>query len=104
MKAIRMLPLLAAFLVASCASMYEGMGIASKESLAASDAKIQALEGQVTDLTAKVGKLDDASQRVAEVEALLKKLQGRVDQLPQETLKKLADALTKAAAEAGSKP
>jgi hypothetical protein len=53
----------------------------------------------VSNLTTKVGQITDTAQRVAEVEALLKKLQGRVDQLPQETLKKLAEALTKAANE-----
>ena len=102
MNTIRVLAALSALLLTGCASMYDGMGIATKESMTAQTAKLQALQDQVTDLSTKVGQLSDTSQRVAQVEALLKTMSGRVDKLPQETLKKLADLLTKAAAEAGT--
>jgi X-X-X-Leu-X-X-Gly heptad repeat protein len=104
MKTIRIGAVLSVLLLSGCASMYEGMGIASKESVAAQAAKLQTLQDQVSDLSTKVGQLSDTSQRVAQVEALLKTMSGRVDKLPQETLKKLADLLTKAAAEAGTAP
>ena len=100
MNTIRVLTVATVLLLTGCASMYEGMGIASKESVTAQAAKVQALQEQVDSLSSKVGQLTDTSQRVAQVEALLKTVSGRVDKIPQETLKKLAELLTKAAAEA----
>lgn len=102
MKVIRVVAAVSVLLLTGCASMYDGMGIATKESVAAQAAKLQALQDQVSDLSTKVGQLNDTSQRVAQVEALLKTMSGKVDKLPQETLKKLADLLSKAAAEAST--
>ena len=91
-------------LMTGCASMYDGMGLATKDSVAAQVAKIQALETQVSDLSAKFDSLKDQTQRVAAVETLLKSLQGKVDLLPHETMRKLADILTKAADDLVAKP
>ncbi len=89
-------------LLTGCASMYDGMGIATKESMTSQAAKVEALQQRIDELSTKVSQLDDASQRVAQVEALLKTLQGRIDKVPQDTLKKLADLLSRAASEAST--
>ena len=117
MKKIGIL-LLAALSLSGCASMYQGMGLATAEDLSARDQRIDSLETQFRDVSAKVSETAANAQKIAEesklvatkaaeVEALMKDLQGRVDQLPQETLKRLAEILTKAAQEAppsGTKP
>lgn len=91
------------FALSGCATMYQSMGIASSADLAARDEKIAALQGKVDSFSedAKQVKADAklAADKAAEVEGLMKDLQGKVDQLPQETLKKLSEILSKAVAQ-----
>jgi len=94
-------------LISSCASMYDSMGLVTKDALVARDQRLQALEtqgqnvsAQIQDLSAQVAETKDAAKKVAEVESLMKALQGRIDLLPQQTLKSLAEILQKAADEA----
>jgi len=101
----------AVFVLTGCASMYDAMGLVTKDSLEARDKRLQALEAQnqdvstqVKDLSTEVAAAKDAAKKVAEIEALMKSLQGRVDQLPQQTLKKLADVLQKAVTETSPQP
>jgi len=93
-----------AFGLTGCASMYQSMGLATVQDLAARDKKIAALEERVTALAAEVQSAKTSAQKAEAAEALAKALAGRMDQLPQETLKRLAEILNKAAAETTPKP
>lgn len=108
-KNLTILMMIFGLTLAGCATLYDSMGLATKDSLTTRDQRLQALEGQssdlvakVNDLEAKMGQLTSTEDRVAAVEALMKSLEGKVNQLPQATLRKLADVLAKAATEAAT--
>jgi uncharacterized protein YukE len=93
-----------------CASMWKTMGVATEKSVAARDEKTDAqlaeLKSSIDDLSVKVADAQKASaeaQRVASdvarIEKMVAELQGKVEFLPQDTLRKLAEILTKASAE-----
>jgi len=88
-----------AFGLGGCATLYQSLGLATAADLASRDEKIAVLEGRFDSINTKVESAVTEAKKVAEVEGLMKELQGKVDQLPQETLKRLADILAKAAAE-----
>jgi hypothetical protein len=93
----------AALSLTGCASMWKTMGVATEKSVAARDEKTNAsldeLKRSIDDLSAKVAAAQSIASDVARIEKLLGELQGKVDQLPQDTLKRLADVLNRAAAE-----
>jgi uncharacterized protein YoxC len=89
--------------LSGCASMWKTMGVATEKSVAEradkTDAQLAELKRSVDDLSAKVADAQKTADEVARVEKLVADLQGKVDQLPQDTLRKLADILAKASAE-----
>jgi TolA-binding protein len=89
--------------VTGCASMWKTMGVATEKSVADRDEKNSAqlaeIQKSVDDLSTKVAAAQGVAADVARVEKMVRDLQGRVDQLPQDTLKKLAQILSKASAE-----
>ena len=86
-----------------CASVWKTMGVATEKSVAARDEKTAAslaeLKKSVDELSAKVAASQDVAADVARIRRLIDELQDKMDQLPQDTLKKLAEVLSKAAAE-----
>lgn len=96
----------AALALSGCASMWKAMGVATVASVNAQNDKVDAeladLKTTVDGLASKMDDVQKAAQDVARIEALVNDLQGKVDLLPQETIKKLADILAKAAAETQS--
>jgi uncharacterized protein YukE len=93
----------AALSLTGCASMWKTMGVATEKSVAARDEKTNArldeLKRSIDDLSVKVAASQNIAEDVARIQKLLGELQGQVDKLPQDTLKKLAEVLDKAAAE-----
>jgi len=92
--------------LSGCASMWKAMGVATVASVNEQNDKVNAeladLKSSVDTLSSKMNDVEKAAADVARIEALVNDLQGKIDLLPQETLKKLADILNKAAAEAQS--
>jgi chromosome segregation ATPase len=131
------IPILAALSLASCASMWKTMGVATEASVSAKNAELaqqvgglkasvdeiaavtseisnlrkdidqlaplsqelQDLKSRIDELSAKVEKNDSALAEVATLKGLLGELQGKMDSLPAETLRKLAGILAKAVEE-----
>ncbi len=93
----------AALSLTGCASMWKTMGVATEKSVAARDeqtnAKLGELKKSVDDLSAKVAASQDVAADVARIRRLIDELQDKIDKLPQDTLKKLAEVLNKAAAD-----
>jgi uncharacterized protein YdaL len=89
--------------LAGCASMWKTMGVATEKSVAARDeqnnARLDELKRSIDDLSTKVADSQKVAADVSRIEKMVVELQGKIDLLPQETLKKLADILTKASAE-----
>lgn len=96
-----------------CATFYQSIGVATTADIAARDEKLAALENRFQEVASRVDstaataqKLSEESKAVAEkaaeVEGLMRDLQGRVSQLPQETLRRLAEILTRAAQESAA--
>lgn len=90
--------------LSGCASFWKTMGVATVASVNERNDKVDAeladLKSSVDSLSAKMNDVEKAAADVARIEALVNDLQDKIDLLPQETLKKLADILNKAAAEA----
>ncbi|MGO8694074.1 MAG: hypothetical protein ACLQMF_10425 [Rectinemataceae bacterium] len=87
-----------------CESMWKTMGVATVSSVNARNDKVDAeladLKTSVDALSVKMDDVQKAAAEVARIDALVNDLQTKINLLPQETLKKLADILNKAAAEA----
>ncbi len=90
-----------------CASFWKTLGVATVASVdeksartdqenEALKAKVAELEATVARLTAAVDKLEDSSDEVARLEDLVADLEDRIDLIPQATLKKIADILSRA--------
>jgi len=111
----------------SCASMWKAMGVATVSSQNEQDsrlkdlkstvdglaskaddsaklqsARLDELKSAVDDLSSKIEDIQKAAVQVEKIETLVGELQGKIDLLPQQTLKELADILGKAAAETTS--
>jgi uncharacterized protein YoxC len=95
-----------ALTLTGCASMWKAMGVATVSSVNAQNDKVNAelsdLKTTVDGLSSKMDEVQKAAAEVARIEALVNDLQSKVNLLPQQTLKRLADILSKAAAEAQS--
>jgi uncharacterized coiled-coil protein SlyX len=98
--------LLMALALTGCASMYDSMGLMTKDAMVARDERLAALEAQSKESSSQVSTLSDsvaknkvAAEKFVEVENLMKKLEDRVDLLPQETLKRISEILSRVVAE-----
>lgn len=95
-----------ALTLTGCASMWKAMGVATVSSVKARDDKVDAeladLKSSIDALSGKMTGVEQATAEVTKIEALVNDLQSKIDLLPQETLKRLAAILTKAANEAQS--
>ena len=91
-----------------CASVWKTMGVATEKSVAErneqTDAKLSELKKSVDDLSTKVAAAQDVAADVARIRRLIDDLQDKIDKIPQDTLKKLAEVLDKAAAELEAPP
>ncbi|MCX7025082.1 MAG: hypothetical protein NT080_10735 [Spirochaetes bacterium] len=85
--------------LSSCATVWKTLGVATVTSV---DARIVELQKTIDILSAKTDDARKAAENVVRLEALVRELQGQMDNLPAETLQKIADILSKAAAEARS--
>jgi len=113
---IFLLPLL---LLAGCASMWKGMGVATQKSLDDNNAQtavqivalkasvdelaplpkeIEELRAKVDDMAVTVDENKTALLYLARIKEVIADLQGRMDLLPADTLRTLAEILSKAAA------
>ena len=95
--------LVAILALSGCATVWKTMGVATEKSVAArqeqTDARLGDLKKSIDELSVKVAASQDVAADVARIRRLLDDLQDKIDRLPQETLKKLAEVLNKAAAE-----
>jgi len=119
-KAFLLAATAAVFAFSGCASFWKTLGVATvasvdeksaqsgqdaqalREENEALKAKVAELESTVSRLTASVEKLEDSSDEVARLEDLVADLEDRIDLIPQETLKKIADILSRAARTEGT--
>lgn len=85
------------FLLAGCATVWKTLGVATVQSMEESNAQVAR---RIDEPAAKAASGDAALTKVVELEKLVKELRGRMDDLPADTLAKLADLLAKAAEEA----
>jgi hypothetical protein len=69
------------------------------DSAKASDARLAELKATVDDLSTKMDELQKSKDDITRIDALVGELQGKLDQLPRETLRQLAEILAKAAEE-----
>lgn len=90
--------------LSGCATVYQSMGIATTTEMASRDQKIAELEKKVGDLESQIAEAQSLEQRVKSAEALAqeadklsKELAGKMDTLPQATLKRIAALLAQAA-------
>lgn len=90
--------------LSGCATMYQSLGLATLEDIEARDKKIASLEEKIAGLMSQVQEAKTIAQKAEAAEALARALEGRMDQLPQETLKRLAAILVKAAEETPPQP
>lgn len=113
--------------LSGCASIWKAMGVATVSSVKDQDsrlsdlkttvdglttkmddsasqqnARLDQLKTAVDDLSSKADEIQKTTAQVEKIETLVSELQGKIDLLPQETLRKLADILSKAAAETKS--
>jgi len=97
MKKPVVLVLVLTILLAGCATVWKTLGVATVQSVEESNAQVAR---RIDELAAQAASGDAALAKVVELEKLVKELRGRMDELPADTLAKLADLLAKAAAEA----
>lgn len=100
-----------------CASMWKAMGVATvasvndvnakvdavsakvDDSAKGSDARLAELKATIDDLSTKMDDLQKSKDDISRIDSLVGELQGKIDQLPHETLRQLAEILAKAADE-----
>jgi TolA-binding protein len=128
-NALALAALAAALATTGCASMWKTMGVVTEKSMtereaaskakvdeikrsidereaaqnASTSARMDELKSSIDDLSVKIAMTQEIARSVERIEEGLGELKGKVDQLPRDTLKKLAEILDKAAAEIGSK-
>ncbi len=97
MKKYVLLSIALTVLLAGCATVCKTLGVATVQSVEDSNAQVAR---RIDELAARAASGDAALAKVVELEKLVKELRGRMDELPADTLAKLADLLAKAAEEA----
>lgn len=97
MKKYALLFVAPAILLAGCATVWKTLGVATVQSVEEGNAQVAR---RIDELAARTASGDAALAKALELEKLVKELQGRMDELPAETLAQLADLLAKAAEEA----
>ncbi len=97
MKKYVLLSIALTVLLAGCATVWKTLGVATVQSVEESNAQVAR---RIDELAARAASGDAALAKVVELEKLVKELRGRMDELPADTLAKLADLLAKAAEEA----
>lgn len=126
-KASIVIGIASVLVVSGCASMWKAMGVATvasvndqdsrlndlktvvdglkaktDDSVTQQNARIDELKTEVDDVSTKMDNIQKNTAQIEKIETLVSELQGKIDLLPQETLKKLADILSKAADETAS--
>lgn len=97
MKKYALLALALGVLLTGCATVWKTLGVATVQSVEEKNAEIAR---RIEELSVRAASGDAALAKVVELEKLVKELEGKMDELPAETLAKLADLLAKAAEEA----
>ena len=112
------LAVMATLALSGCASMWRGMGVATVASVKEVSSKVDAvsanvdngaksqaaslaeLKATIDDLSTKMDQIQKSKDDITRIDALVVELRGKIDQLPRETLRQLADILSRAADEA----
>ncbi len=94
MKKYALLGLALAVLLAGCASVWKTLGVATVQSVEERNAEFAR---RIDELSVRAASGDAALAKVVELEKLVKELEGKMDELPAETLAKAAEEARKAA-------
>lgn len=84
-------------LMAGCASFWKTLGVATEKSV---EERMEAVRKDIAVLTVKTDDARRAAENVAKLEAFVKELEARMDDLPADTLARIAELLAEAAEEA----
>lgn len=84
-------------LMTGCSTVWKTLGVATVKSVEESNAEISQ---RIDQLEVHAASGDTALAKAEEIEKLVKELEGRMDELPADTLVRLADLIAKVAEEA----